>query len=75
LSPLNDSIRGPKAIEKPKKKQKRGFPIKDFGNDVGGGGCLIEALRHEGRGKPSTEDSTYSSPLWGVRVRVVFAIL
>jgi hypothetical protein len=33
LSPLNDSIRCPKAIEKPKKKQKRGFPIKNFGND------------------------------------------
>jgi len=54
-------LSGVHGFKKSKKKQKRGFPIKNFGNDGGG--------------KPSTEDSTYSSPLWGVRVRVVFAIL
>ena len=36
-SPRQSLSRGPQSL-KPKKKQKRGFPIKDFGNDVGGGG-------------------------------------
>jgi len=30
---------GSKIFKNQKKKQKLGFPIKDFGNDVGGGGC------------------------------------
>jgi len=43
LSPLNASIRGPKAIENQRKKQKRGFPIKDFGNDKKGRSSLLNA--------------------------------
>ena len=33
---------GSKIFKNQKKKQKLGFPIKDFGNDVGGGGCLTK---------------------------------
>jgi len=40
-SPRQSSSRGPKAFENQKKKQKHGFPIKDFGNDEGGR-CLAK---------------------------------
>jgi len=34
-------LSGVHSIKKPKKKKKLGFPIKDFGNDEGGG-CLAK---------------------------------
>jgi len=36
-SPRQFLSRGPKAFKNQRKKQKRGFPIKDFGNDERGG--------------------------------------
>jgi len=35
-SPRQSLSRGPEVLKNQRKKQKRGFPIKDFGNDGGG---------------------------------------
>ena len=61
-SPRQFLSRGP-WFKKPKKKQKRGFPIKDFGNDVGGGFPATDLgdereqqdTHHSSRSSPSTK--------------------
>jgi len=44
-SPRQSSSRGPEVLKNQRKKQKRGFPIKDFGND-GGGSFLNGSIRN-----------------------------